>query len=41
MKKFFKYSFVIGLIGAVVNLILFVTNLFYELVVHVIENSSL
>ena len=41
MKKFFKYSFVIGLIGAVVNLILFVTNLFYELVVPVIENSSL
>lgn len=41
MKKFFKYSFVVGLIGAVVNLILFVTNLFYELVVPVIENSSL
>ena len=41
MKNFFKYSFVIGLIGAVVNLILFVTNLFYELVVPVIENSSL
>ena len=41
MKKFFKYSFVIGLIGAVINLILFVTNLYYELVVPVIENSSL
>ena len=41
MKIFFKYSFVIGLIGSVVNLILFVTNLFYELVVPLIENSSL
>jgi len=41
MKKFFKYSFVIGLVGAVLNLILFVTNAYYELVVPVIENSSL
>ena len=41
MRKFFKYSFIIGLIGAVINLILFVTNLYYELVVPVIENSSL
>jgi len=41
MKKFFKYSFVIGLVGAVINLILFVTNAYYELVVPVIENSSL
>ena len=41
MKKFFKYSFVIGLIGIIINLILFVTNAYYELVVPVIENSSL
>ena len=41
MKKFFKYSFVIGLVGAVINLILFVTNAYYELVVPIIENSSL
>lgn len=41
MKKFFKYSFVIGLIGIIINLILFVTNAYYELVVPIIENSSL
>ena len=29
MKKFFKYSFVIGLIGIIINLILFVTNGLY------------
>ena len=41
MNKFFKHSMLIGIIGAVFNLLLFVTNFFYELVVPVIENSGL
>lgn len=43
MKKinFFKYSMPIGIAGAVISIILFATNWFYELVVPVIENSSL
>lgn len=41
MYKFFKHSLLIGIIGAVLNLFLFVTNFFYELVVPVIENSKL
>ena len=41
MKKFFKFSLPIGIAGIVLNIILFVTNLYYELVVPVIENSSL
>ena len=41
MYKFFKHSMLIGIIGAVINLILFVTNLYYELVVPVIENSGI
>ena len=41
MYKFFKHSMLIGIIGAIANLVLFVTNLFYKLVVPVIENSNL
>lgn len=41
LEKFFRYSTVIGIIGAVVNLTLFVTNIFYNLVVPVIENSGI
>ena len=41
LSKFFKYSLPIGIAGIVLNIILFVTNLYYELVVPVIENSSL
>ena len=40
-NKFFKYSLQIGIAGIVINIFLFVTNLYYELVVPVIENSSL
>ena len=41
MYKFFKYSLPIGIVGAVLNIILFATNWYYELVVPVIENSSI
>ncbi len=41
MYKFFKHSLLIGIIGAVINLILFVTNFCYELIVPVIENSGI
>ena len=41
LNKFFKFSLPIGIAGIVLNIILFVTNIFYELVVPVIENSSL
>ena len=41
LNKFFKYSLQIGIAGIVINIFLFVTNLYYELVVPVIENSSL
>lgn len=43
MKKtnIFKYSFPIGIVGIIISVILFATNWFYELVVPVIENSSL
>ena len=40
-EKFFKYSLPIGIVGIVINIILFVTNAYYELVVPVIENSSI
>lgn len=39
MYKFFKYSLLIGIIGIVANVILFATNLFYNLVIPVFENS--
>lgn len=38
---FFKYSLPIGIVGIVLNVCLFATNTFYELVVPVLENSSL
>ena len=41
MYKFFKHSMLIGIIGAAVNLFLFLTNLFYKLVVPAIENSGI
>lgn len=41
LTKFFKYSLPIGIGGIVLNIFLFATNLYYELVVPVIENSSL
>ena len=41
MYKFFKHSMLIGIIGAAVNLVLFLTNLFYKLVVPAIENSGI
>ena len=41
LRKFFKHSLPIGIAGIVVNVFLFATNLYYELVVPVIENSSL
>lgn len=39
--NFFKYSMQIGIAGVVVSIILFATNWFYELVVPIIENSTL
>lgn len=41
LVKFFKYSLPIGIAGIVINIILFVTNAYYELVVPVIENSGI
>ena len=41
MEKLFRHSLPVGIAGIVVNIFLFVTNLYYELVVPVIENSSL
>lgn len=39
LRIFFKYSLPIGIIGIVVNLGLFITNAYYELVVPVIEDT--
>lgn len=41
MKRFFKYSLPIGGIGTVIFLVLFVTNALYELLIPIVENSSL
>lgn len=41
MNKLFRFSLPIGIAGIVLNIILFVTNLYYELVVPVIENSGI
>ena len=41
LTKFFKYSLPIGIAGIAVNIFLFATNFYYELVVPIIENSSL
>ena len=39
MRKFFKYSLPIGIVGVVLNIILFATNFYYELVIPVFEKS--
>ena len=39
MNKFFKYSLPVGIAGIVLNIILFATNFYYELVIPVFENS--
>ena len=39
MNKFFKYSLPVGIAGMVLNIILFATNFYYELVIPVFENS--
>lgn len=41
MSRFFKFSLPIGIAGIILNIILFATNIFYELAVPLIENSSL
>ena len=41
MKNFFRFSLPIGIAGIILNIILFATNSYYELVVPLIENSSL
>ena len=41
MYKFFKYSLPIGIAGIVLNLILYATNLYYELVIPIFENSGI
>lgn len=39
MEKFFRHSLAIGIAGAAVNLILFLTNLYYTLVIPVFEKN--
>ncbi len=39
LQKFFKYSPPIGAAGIVINLLLFITNWYYELVVPLIEDT--
>lgn len=39
MNKFFKYSLPIGIIGIILNIILFATNFYYEMVIPVFENT--
>ena len=41
LTGFFRYSLPIGIAGIILNIFLFATNYYYELVVPVIENSSL
>ena len=41
MNKLMKCSLPVGIAGIVINLIFFITNLFYELVVPFLENSSI
>ena len=41
LTGFFKYSLPIGIAGIAINIFLFATNLFYELAVPLIEDSSL
>lgn len=39
MVKFFKYALPIGITGIILNVILFISNLYYELVIPVFENT--
>ena len=39
LEKFFRYSLAIGITGAVINLILFATNIYYNLVIPIFEKS--
>ena len=39
MNKIFKYSLAIGIVGIVINIVLFATNFYYELVIPVFENT--
>lgn len=39
LQKFFKYAFPIGVAGIAINLLLFITNWYYELVVPLIEDT--
>lgn len=39
--RFFKFSLPIGIAGILLNLFLFATNFYYELVIPVLENSGL
>ena len=39
MKRFFEHSLLIGIIGIVVNLVLYMTNWYYELVIPVFEKT--
>lgn len=41
MKRYFKYSLPIGTVGAIVSLILFITNVLYEWLIPIVEKSSL
>ena len=41
MRKIFKYSLPIGIAGTIIFLVLFITNAFYELLIPIVENSSL
>ena len=41
MYKFFKNSLYIGIAGIVLNIILFATNIYYEMVIPILENSKL
>ena len=41
LTGFFKYSLPIGIAGIAINIFLFATNLFYELAVPLIEDSSM
>ena len=39
MKRFFEHSLLIGIIGIVVNLVLYMTNWYYELVIPIFEKT--
>ena len=41
LKRFFKYSLQIGIAGLILNIFLFATNIFYEMVVPLLEKSDI